>query len=511
MAEKPTYEELEQRIKELGKRVLKRKLVEEALRTSEKRYKDLSDHMNDGVAIYQAENDGEDFVFIDFNKSAERIDNVKRNDLIGKSVLKIFPGVKDFGLFDVFKRVWKTGKSEKYAIVLYEDERISGWRDNFVYKVPSGEIVAIYRDETEKKLAEEALKESEARFRAIFEHMEAASCLDEIVYDGGKAVDYRILDVNPSYEKILGIKKEKVIGSLASQVYGTGEAPFLDIYSKVAETGQPASFEAYLALVDKYLQVTSSSPEKGKFSNIFSDITERKQAEEALKISRENLLEESNQRKILSKRLIDLLEKDRHDIAMELHDNIGQILTSLKINLEVIDDKLKPVDTELGSLTKDAIKRANQAINDLHNIAQGLMPSILDALGLVSSLRALLNEFREHTDIKIDFFNRNIGKRFDKEKELAIYRIVQEALNNIIKHAEAKNVYVNLLKKGNVLSLSVEDDGVGFDQDREMKISKGKGPLGLVIMQERALQLDGELTIESSLDKGTHILAEIPI
>ncbi|MFZ0482683.1 MAG: PAS domain S-box protein, partial [Desulfobacterales bacterium] len=480
MAEKPTYEELEQRIKELGKRVLKRKLVEEALRTSEKRYKDLSDHMNDGVAIYRAENDGEDFVFIDFNKSAERIDNVKRNDLIGKSVLKIFPGVKDFGLFDVFKRVWKTGKSEKYAIVLYEDERISGWRDNFVYKVPSGEIVAIYRDETEKKLAEEALKESEARFRAIFEHMEAASCLDEIVYDGGKAVDYRILDVNPSYEKILGIKKEKVIGSLASQVYGTGEAPFLDIYSKVAETGQPASFEAYLALVDKYLQVTSSSPEKGKFSNIFSDITERKlneeerdklqsqlsnaiemahlghweydvandlftfndhfykifrttakqiggytmssaeyarrflhpddmhlvveetrkaveatdphfsrqlehrmlyadgtvghitvrffivkdahgrtvktygvnqditerkQAEEALKISRENLLEESNQRKILSKRLIDLLEKDRHDIAMELHDNIGQILTSLKINLEVIDDKLKPVDT----------------------------------------------------------------------------------------------------------------------------------------------------------------------
>ena len=250
---------------------------------------------------------------------------------------------------------------------------------------------------------------------------------------------------------------------------------------------------------------------KGIINGVIQDITERKQAEEALKTSRENLLEESNQRKILSKRLIDLLEKDRHDIAMELHDNIGQILTSLKIYLEIVDDKLKPIDTELESLTKAAIKRANQAINDLNNIAHGLMPSILDPLGLVSSLRSLLNEFREHTDIKIDFFNRNVPKRFDREKELAIYRIVQEALNNIIKHAEAKTVYVSLLKKGNVLSLSVEDDGVGFDQDKAMKISKGKGPLGLVIMQERAMQLDGELTIESFLGKGTHLLVEIPI
>ncbi|MGA7144674.1 MAG: ATP-binding protein, partial [Desulfobacterales bacterium] len=153
----------------------------------------------------------------------------------------------------------------------------------------------------------------------------------------------------------------------------------------------------------------------------------------------------------------------------------------------------------------------NLAINDLNNSSQRLMPSILDALGLVPSLRSLLNEFRELTDIKIGFFNRNVQKRFDREKELAIYRIVQEALNNIVKHAKAKNVYVSLLKKGAVLSLSVEDNGVGFDQNKAMKISKGKGPLGLVIMRERALQLDGELTIESILGKGTHLLVEIPI
>ena len=100
---------------------------------------------------------------------------------------------------------------------------------------------------------------------------------------------------------------------------------------------------------------------------------QRSQAgEEALKISRKNLLEEHNQRKILSKRLIDLLEKDRHYIAMELHDNIGQILTSLKINLEIIDDKLKPADTELGSFVKTARKRAKQAIDDLNIYRSGV-------------------------------------------------------------------------------------------------------------------------------------------
>jgi signal transduction histidine kinase len=243
---------------------------------------------------------------------------------------------------------------------------------------------------------------------------------------------------------------------------------------------------------------------------LHQEINKRKQAEVALKISREELWKEYNQKKILAKMLIDLVEKCRHDIAVELHENIGQILTSLKINLEIIDDKLKPTDTELGAMIKVAEKRASQAIKGIKNISHGLMPGILDVLGLLPSLQELFNEFIEHTDIKIDFFNRNVGKRFDKEKELAIYRIVQEALNNITKHARAKNVYVSLLKKGEVISLSVEDDGVGFDSDKEIKITNRKFQLGLLIMQERAIQLGGKFTMESQIGKGTHLLVEIP-
>jgi len=246
-------------------------------------------------------------------------------------------------------------------------------------------------------------------------------------------------------------------------------------------------------------------------SLVFVEALERKRAKEALKISREKLLKEYNQRKILSKRLIELLEKDRHDVAMELHDSIGQILTSLKLNLEMINYRFKHIDTELGAMIKAAEKRTIQALRDIKNISHGLMPGILASLGLSPSLRELFNEVKEHRDIKINYFVRNVPKRFDQAKELAVYRIVQEALTNIVKHAKAKNVFVNLLKKGNAISLSVEDDGIGFDRDKAMKISKGKGPLGLIIMRERVIQLGGEWSIESQIGKGTHVLAEIPL
>jgi len=241
------------------------------------------------------------------------------------------------------------------------------------------------------------------------------------------------------------------------------------------------------------------------------DITERKQAEEALKQANEELLKAHNQRKILSKRLIDLLEKDRRQIAMELHDHIGQMLTSCKIDLEIIHDRLEDSKSELRPQVKAIQEKALQIMKDVKNISYGLRPGMIDTLGIESSLRELFNEIMQNTNIKTNFFSRRVPKHFDNEKELAIYRIAQEALNNIIRHARAKNVFVNLSKKDDNLSLSVEDDGVGFIQDKAMKISGGKGPLGLLIMRERAEQLDGKFTIDSQPGKGTHMLVEIPL
>ncbi|MBU7045444.1 MAG: PAS domain S-box protein, partial [Theionarchaea archaeon] len=138
--------------------ITERKEAEKELQTSEWRYRELFNNMNSGVAVYGAKDNGRDFVFKDFNKAAEKIDHIKKEEVIRKSVLKVFPGIRDYGLFKVFQRVWKTGKAEHHPISLYKDERITGWRDNYVYKLPSGEIVTVYDDVTESKKMEEKIR-----------------------------------------------------------------------------------------------------------------------------------------------------------------------------------------------------------------------------------------------------------------------------------------------------------------------------------------------------------------
>ena len=145
--------------------VTERKQAEEKIKSNEARFRELFKNMSSGVAIYEATDNGNDLIFKDFNPAAERIENIKKEDLIGKSVLEVFPGVKEFGLFDVFKRVWETGKSEYHPISLYKDERIIGWRENYVCKLRSGEIVAVYDDITEHKRMMETLRQSERELR----------------------------------------------------------------------------------------------------------------------------------------------------------------------------------------------------------------------------------------------------------------------------------------------------------------------------------------------------------
>ena len=491
--------------------ITERKHAEEALQESEERFRTAFENAATGMALMA--NDG---YFMSVNQTLCKILGYSEEELLSKTWVEITEPDDLAGCFDWLKRI-KAGDGSAYEKRFIHKLGHQVWIlvSSSLVRDSQGKIryyISLFQDVMSRKQAEDKLKKRVKELNCFYS-MAALLELPGISLD--KILKRTVMLIPPAWQFPEITAARIVLDEQSFQTKNFRETPWMHAHEIILH-GKPVGQVEVCYLEER--QAIDEGPfmieERHLLSTIaerLGKIIERMKAEEALKISRENLLEESEQRKILSKKLIDLLEKDRHDIAMELHDNIGQILTSLKINLEIVDDKLKPIDTELGSLIKVAEKRANQAITGINNIAHGLMPSIINALGLVSSLRALLIEFREHTDLKIDFFNRNVPKRFDQEKEIAIYRIVQEALNNIIKHAEAKNVYVSLLKKGNVLSLSVEDDGVGFDQDKAMKISKGKGPLGLVIMRERAMQLDGELTIESKIGKGTHLWAEIPI
>jgi PAS domain S-box-containing protein len=141
--------------------ITERKQAEEALRESEERFHQIFDNMNSGVAVYEATKDGQDFIFKDFNRAAERIEQITRQDLIGKSVTQVFPGVIEFGLFEVIQRVWRTGTAERHPISLYKDKRIAGWRENYVCKLPSGQIVVIYDDVTERTELESQLLQAQ--------------------------------------------------------------------------------------------------------------------------------------------------------------------------------------------------------------------------------------------------------------------------------------------------------------------------------------------------------------
>ena len=148
--------------------ITERNFAEKALLEAEGRYRSMIEYSLNGVAVYRGRGEGEDFEFVDFNRAAERIDHITREEVVGKTLLQLFPKLRKSPLFEALRRVWRTGTPEFLPIVHYEDERIAGWRENFVYKLPSGEIVSVFSDQTARKKAEDDLQEQRRVLLTLF-------------------------------------------------------------------------------------------------------------------------------------------------------------------------------------------------------------------------------------------------------------------------------------------------------------------------------------------------------
>lgn len=243
------------------------------------------------MAIYEAVHNGEDFVISEMNAAAKDITGVS-DGFTGKSVRDVFPGVEAFGLFKIFQQVWYTGVSTSHPTAQYQDQNITFWAENYVYKLPSGQVVAIFDDVTERKKAETFLKESERKYRLLFDEMISGCAVHEIICDqNGKPVDYRFLSVNAAFEKMTGLNAADIIGRTALEVLPEIEPIWIERYGHVALTREPHQFVDYSNSLKKFFEVRAFSLEAGKFATVISDVTERIQAEEDRKRFQEELEE----------------------------------------------------------------------------------------------------------------------------------------------------------------------------------------------------------------------------
>ena len=210
----------------------------------------------------------------------------------------------------------------------------------------------------------------------------------------------------------------------------------------------------------------------------------------------------------LSAKLIHVQEDEQRRIARELHDAVGQALSSVKLELVVAQRKLDRMSVGK-KLLCDAQASADIAFSSIRDLSHLLHPSALDDLGLVAALDSHLAEFRRHNDIEVMFVHDGIDGRQLPETERAVYRIVQEAFSNIARHANARLARLVLNADPNVIRVVIEDDGLGFDVGRVEQPGNRRG-LGLLGIRERASQLGGTVKVESSPAGGTRIEVELP-
>ncbi len=241
--------------------------------------------------------------------------------------------------------------------------------------------------------------------------------------------------------------------------------------------------------------LTGVDPEADQLANTFNTMLEA--------------IDEANRAR--ASQIIKAQEQERKRIARELHDETSQVLTSLLISLAVLEESI--TTQEARDRITETRQLAHQTLRAIRNLSIDLRPSALDDLGLLPALRWYVKEYQQKTNIEVEFHTAGFRdrQRLSPEMETALYRIVQESLTNVAKHAQAHKVTIMLREENDAVNATITDDGRGFDVEGLEKMGDKDRGLGLVGMQERALLLDGTATIESRPGRGTVVNVHIPL
>lgn len=344
------------------------------------------------------------------------------------------------------------------------------------------------------------LRESEQRFSKVFVSVPAGISISSLG-------DGRLMDVNQEFERVFGYRRDEIIGRTSLELGLWREPKDRDEYVRLARAPGPVrDHELHLRAKNGNALVLRSSAELIDIGNetlllaTFVDVTERKKAEGA----RERLLQVVRG---LARRLADAEEAERQRLSRELHDRVGQNLTALGLNLSILQGNLPHEAAAVRARIDDSLALLGETVERVRDVMSDLRPPMLDDLGLVSALRWHAERVASRTGLTIVVDGVEPVARLAPSVAIALFRIVQEALTNVVKHARAQRVEISLSRRGETLRLEVADDGAGFDRESLGPAGEGRG-WGLATMRERALSINGSLEIEANQGRGTRVLVE---
>jgi PAS domain S-box-containing protein len=352
----------------------------------------------------------------------------------------------------------------------------------------------------------EMAEQLEGKIRELTESEKKYSTVVENANDGIVIFkDQMFVFANEAFCKIIGYSLDELIGMNYLSIASTGSADLLrDRHLKRLQGEEvPGITEGEFISKNgdiRYLEVNAGLID---YSNqqavlvVFRDITERKEYETSLKR--------------LSEKVFTAQEKERKRISQELHDEVGQALSVMNISTELLQRNNNLSLTDQQKRLEDLKKLIEKTLDDIHRISYNLRPYLLDNFGLVSALRWYTKDYSERTGIEIGLQIEGDWGELPRALETVIYRVIQEALTNVSKHAEASRVFISVSYYPASIEIEIEDNGKGFEVDKDLR--KGmllKGGLGLFGIKERVAAFGGVFSITSKKGSGTMISIQIP-
>jgi len=479
-----------------------RKQAQEALKSSEERFRQLADHIRE--VFWMSNVDKSKIIYV--SPAYEQI--------WGRSCSSLYASPRSWmeGIHpDDRQRVAENaatkqtvGEYDEIYRIIRPDGAIRWIEDRaFPIRDAAGNIyriVGIADDITKRKQVLDSLAESEARKRAIMQA--ALDCIITIDHEG------RIIELNSAAEKIFAFSRAKFIGENVVEVIPTPFKPWFqnglaNSFAGVKGPTQGSRIEMPALRADgshfsaEFTITPITLAGHPMFTLYIRDITQRKRAEAELRA--------------LPQRIIEAQEAERSRIAQELHDGINQLIASVKMRLRNVGSSLPDLKPAAREILHRCDKLLIQVLEENRRIAHNLRPAELDNLGLAAACSSFCNEVQSRTSLQFECRILSLTRRLPSAVELHLFRIVQEAINNITKHARAKSVKLRIRSQKNSVVLKIEDDGQGFDPKAPREGKKMRHGLGLTNIRERALSMNGICEITSLPGRGTTISVRVPL